>query len=193
MKNLLQFTSLIIGPLLGAVSTLFWEGDRYGVTAGVLIVISSALWVYGLIGVWERVAARRPWLGHPGLLLAIVGCTGGIAFGMQGFFEGIFAVSGERSLEAAAEHPLASALVLWLPGPAMPLCIAGLGIALAWTRLAPWWLAALLITAGVAFPLSRISRTAAIAHVADLLILAAFAILATLLLKGRLDRAPTPA
>ena len=151
-------------------------------------MIGSAVWIYGLFGVWERIAAWRPWVGGVGLLLALAGSVGGIAFGLQGFFEGIFGVSGEDSLEAAAEHPVASAIVLWLPGPAFPLCLAALGIALAWSRLAPLPVAGLLFLSGIAFPVSRITRTEAIAHVADLLVLAAFVALAAVFLR---TKAPT--
>ncbi|WP_051704202.1 hypothetical protein [Glycomyces sp. NRRL B-16210] len=189
MKRNLHLTSLIAGPLLGAIATFYWTGDRYGVTASVLLMFSTVAWIYGLLGVWERVAEHKPWLGGTGIVLALAGFTGGMAFSLQGFFEAIFDISGTASLDAAAEHPVAAALVLWLPGPAFPLCLAALGVSLTWTRLAPWWLGGLLVLSAVAFPLSRITRTEAIAHVADLLILASFVALALVYLRTDLRRA----
>lgn len=193
MIRALQFISLIGGPLLGAAATFFWDGNRYGVTAGAIGMVSAAVWIYGLLGVWERIAAWRPWVGGIGIVLALVGTAGGFAFSLQAFFEGVFGITNaEASLDAAAQHPLASAVVLWIPGPAFPACLSALGIALAWSRLAPLWLSALLLLSGIAFPLSRITRTESIAHAADLLILAAFTALAMALLKGRLDATPRP-
>lgn len=190
----LQFLSLLAGPLLGAVATFFWESDRYGITAGVILMLSTVAWIYGLLGVWERIAAWKPWAGGLGIGLALLGFTGGMAFSLQGFFEGMFAISGTASLDAAAEHPVAAAVVLWIPGPAFPLGLCALGAALAWSRLAPRWLGALLVLSGALFPLSRITRTALIAHAADLVILAAFAALALLYLRTDLKRTtPEPA
>lgn len=183
MTRYLHCISLLAGPLLAAVATFFWEGDRYGATASVLLMISTVAWIYGMLGLWEQVAERRPWLGGAGIVLALAGFTGGMAFSLQGFFEALFDVSKTASLDAAADHPVASWFVLWLPGPAFPVGLCALGIALAWSRLAPWWLGGLLVLCGVAFPLSRITRSAPVAHLADLLILAAFAVLAVAYLR----------
>jgi hypothetical protein len=188
MTKHLHVISLIAGPLLGAVATFFWESDRYGVTASVVLMCSTVAWIYGLLGVWERVGERRPWFGAVGTVLALAGFAGGMAFSLQGFFEAIFRVSGPESLAAAADHPIASAVVLWIPGPAFPLALCALGIALAWTRLAPLWLGALLVLSGAVFPLSRITRTESIAHAADVLILAAFTALAVLYVRTGLRR-----
>jgi hypothetical protein len=191
MNRTLTAASLVTGPVLGALATFFWEADRYGVTASVLLMCSTVAWIYGLLAVWTRIGERRPRLGVLGSLLALAGFAGGMAFSLQGFFEAIFGVSGDDSLAAAAEHPVAAAVVLWIPGPAFPLALCALGAALAWTRLAPLWLSALLIASGALFPLSRITRTEWTAHTADLLILAAFTALTLTYL--RLDHPhPTP-
>ncbi len=177
-----------------AVSTFLWEADgRYGVWGGVVIMIANALWIYGLLGVWERVAVWRPWSGGVGILLALGGCVGGIAFGLQGFFEGLFAVSGTASLEAADAYPVAAAIVLWIPGPLMPVSLFALGLDLALSKLAPRWMAAMLIVSAAVFPLSRITRTDAIAHLADAFILLAFTALAVHYLRGGMDTAPETA
>jgi hypothetical protein len=72
----------------------------------------------------------------------------------------------------------------------MPISLVALGVDLAWSKLAPLWLGALLIISGAAFPLSRITRTESIAHAADALILIAFAALAVHYLRGGLNAAP---
>ncbi|MFB9662205.1 hypothetical protein ACFQS3_05745 [Glycomyces mayteni] len=190
MNRYLATASLVLGPLLGAIATFLWESDRYGVTASTVLMCSTVAWIYGLLAVWTRIGERRPWVGALGAVLSLAGFAGGMAFSLQGYFEGLFGVSGPDSLAAAAEHPVASAVVLWIPGPAFPLALCALGAALLWTRLAPLWLGLLLIASGALFPLSRITRTESLAHAADLLILAAF--IALTLTYLRLDR-PTPA
>jgi hypothetical protein len=174
----LRCASLVLGPLLLAASTFFWEGGRYGVTGGVLVALSGIAWVYGLIGIWERLHPRLPVAAALGLVLTLLGTFGGIAFGLQGFFEGAFGLSAAESLAAVGEHPVASWLVLWGPGPLFPLSLVLLGAALLWTRLVPRPLAVALLVAGVAFPLSRIGRVELMAHAIDALLLGASAWLA---------------
>lgn len=184
-----QGASLIAGPALTVVSTFLWDADgRHGVTGGALAALSSVVWLYGLLGLWDRLRPERPGWAALGSLAAIVGCFGGIAFGLQGFYEAVFGLTGDQSLDALAEHPVAAQLVLWLPGPAFPLSMIALGLALALTRKAPLWTAVLFAVAGAAFPISRIPRIEAVAHVADLLLLIPSAYLGVTLLLALSDR-----
>jgi hypothetical protein len=176
--------SLVLGPLLLAASTFFWVDGRYGVTGGVLAALASATWVYGLIGVWERLHTRLPAVAAAGLVLTLLGTFGGIAFGLQGFFEGAFGVSAAESLAAVNQHPVAAWLALWGAGPLFPLSLVLLGAALLWTRLVPRPVAVAMMIAGVAFPLSRIGRIDLVAHAVDVLLLGASARLATRLPAG---------
>jgi hypothetical protein len=175
----LRRTSLVLGPLVLAASTFFWVDGRYGVTGGVLVALSSTAWAYGLIGAWERLHPRLPAAAAAGLVLTLVGTFGGIAFGLQGFFEGAFGLSAAESLAAVDQHPVAAWLALWGAGPLFPLSLILLGAALLWTRLVPRPLAATLLVAGVAFPLSRVGRVDLVAHAVDALLLGASAWLAT--------------
>jgi hypothetical protein len=171
----LRRASLVLGPLLLATSTFFWEDGRYGLTGGVLVALASTTWVYGLIGAWELVHTRLPWAATCGLALTLLGTFGGIAFGLQGFFEGAFGLSAAESLAAICEQPVAAWLALWGPGPLFPLSLVLLGVALLWTRLVPRPLAVTLLVAGAAFPLSRIGRVDLVAHGVDALLLGASA------------------
>jgi hypothetical protein len=177
----LRRASLVLGPLLLAASTFFWEDGRYGVTGGVLVALASTTWVYGLIGAWELVHARLPWAAVSGLVLTLLGTFGGITFGLQGVFEATFGLSAADSLAAIDQHPVAAWLVLWGPGPLFPLSLGLLGAALLWTRLAPRPLAVVILLAGAAFPLSRIGRVDLVAHAVDALLLGASTWLATCL------------
>jgi hypothetical protein len=166
-----QGACLVVGPVLNAAATFQLTDGRYGVTGGTLVALSSVLWLPGLLGVWEVVRARRPVLGTAGAVLSTVGAFGGIAFGLQGFYEGVFGLDQQESLGALAAHPIAAQLVLWLPGPVFPLSLLVLAAALARTRVAPYWMAGVLAVGAVLWPVSRIPRIPAIAHLADAAVL----------------------
>jgi hypothetical protein len=183
----LRCASLALGPLLLATSTFFWEDGRYGVTGGALVALSSTAWVYGLIGAWERLVPRLPVVANAGLALTLLGTLGGIAFGLQGFFEGTFEVSATESLTAVGKHPVATWLILWGPGPLFPLSLVLLGASLLWARLVPRSLAVGLLVAGAAFPLSRIARIDLVAHAVDALLLSTSVWLAARLPRIRLS------
>lgn len=175
--------SLIIAPLLCATSTFLWTEGRYGAAGGTLLALSGVFWAHGFTGLFEDIRRHVPWYGTAGLPVALLGCFGAIAFGLQGFFEEVFAVSGPQSLAALAHHPVTATLVLWTPGPLFPLTVFGLGAVLAWRRLAPTWVGALLCLAATVFPMSRIPRIEWIASVADVLLLVPFAWLGWTLLR----------
>jgi hypothetical protein len=179
-----QGACLVLGPVLNAAATFQLVGGRYGVTGGTLVALSSVLWLPGLLGVWEVVRARRPVLGTVGAVLSTVGAFGGIAFGLQGFYEGVFGVDKQESLHALAAHPVAAQLALWLPGPVFPLSLFVLAVALAMTRVAPYWMAGVLAAGAVLWPLSRIPRIPALAHLADAAVLVPSVGLGVLLLAG---------
>ena len=121
--------SLIIAPLLCATSTFLWTEGRYGAAGGTLLALSGVFWAHGFTGLFEDIRRHVPWYGTAGLPVALLGCFGAIAFGLQGFFEEVFAVSGPQSLAALAHHPVTATLVLWTPGPLFPLTVFGLAAA----------------------------------------------------------------
>lgn len=186
LERIVRGASLIAGPALNAVGAFYWNDEgRHGVTGGVIATLSSVIWLYGLLGLWERVKAEKPAIGVLGSIAAIVGSYGGIAFGLQGFYEGVYGVGKTASLDMLAVHQGATTLVLWLPGPTFPLSVIALGLCLAVLRKAPMWTAVLLVAAGVIFPVSRIPRIEMIAHAADLLLLVPMAALGIAMILTR--------
>lgn len=182
-ERVVRGASLIAGPLLNAIATFLWNDEgRHGVTGGVLAALSAVAWVYGLLGLWERVKSEHPVIGVLGSIAAIIGCFGGISFGLQGFYEAAFGFDKAGSLSHLAEHQTATSLVLWLPGPTFPLTVIALGLSLAVWKKAPLWTAAVMVVAGAVFPLSRIPRIEMIAHAADLLLLVPMAALGVALI-----------
>ncbi|MCI0157658.1 hypothetical protein KNO15_13235 [Leifsonia shinshuensis] len=174
----LQSLGLVVGPALFALSPLFWVGGHYGIVGGMLIAVATVPWVYGLLGEYGRLRPLLPRIAGLWLLLVLLGMFGTIAFGLQGFFEGVFGVADRTALDAFADYPPWGAAVLLLSGPVFPFALLILGI-LHWrTRLSPRWTAGLLCAAAVLFPLARLLRLEPLAVAADLLMLAAFCVLA---------------
>ncbi|GAA2804321.1 hypothetical protein [Saccharopolyspora taberi] len=174
----LQAAALLLGPVVFAASPFFWIDGHYGVTGGMLIALSMVPWVYGLIGEYERLRERVPRLAGLWLLLLLIGMFGSIAFGLQGFFEGVFGVGGRAGLAQLEDYPPQSVFVLWLPGPAFPLSLLVFGMLVGWTRMSPWWVAVLICVAAIAFPLGRVLRLDWVAYVVDLLVIVPFTQLA---------------
>ncbi|WFE53189.1 hypothetical protein [Micromonospora sp. WMMD1155] len=173
--------ALVLGPTGSALATYLWTDGRYGATGGAVLVLAMVVWTYGLIGLLDAVRPRAPRYAAVALPVFLYGAMGGAAFGFQGVFEDIFDQSADASLAALAAHPFAANLLLWIPGPVMPLSLFALGIALARTHLVPRWPAALLCAGALAFPLSRIPRIDTVAYLADALLIVSFAAIAWLL------------
>ncbi|MFC0507805.1 hypothetical protein [Micromonospora costi] len=171
-------TALVLGPAGSALATYFWTDGRYGATGGTILVLAMVVWAYGLVGLLDEVRPRTPRYVAVALPVFLYGVMGGAAFGFQGVFEDIFAQSTDASLDALAAHPFAANLLLWLPGPVMPLSLFVLGVVLARVRFVPLWTAALLCAGAVAFPLSRVPRIDLVAYLADALLVVAFAAIA---------------
>ncbi|UVI37748.1 hypothetical protein [Brevibacterium spongiae] len=170
----LESLGLIIGPLLFALSPLFWVDGHYGVTGGLLIAMASVPWVYGLIGEYRTLRPRLPLLSGLWMLLVLIGMFGTVAFGLQGVFESVLGATESSSLAAFESYPLSVTIVLILAGPVFPAALLSLGAMHWWTGLTPRWSAVLLVLAAAAFPVARVTRSVPVAFIADLVMLAAF-------------------
>ena len=183
---------LILGPVLNLVAGFFWQDGRQGATAGTLIALSTGCWVIGLFGVHQRLRPRAPRLVAATVVLTVFGAVGAVAFAVQAIHEEIFHISHAEAVDRLNEYPIAADLY-WLCGPLFPLCLAALGLILWRLRAAPLPVYALLIVGSAAFPVSRITRQASIAHVADLLLLIPFLYLGVQQLRAsRTAPAPLP-
>lgn len=170
----LEALGLIIGPLMFALSPLFWTDGHYGVTGGLLIAISTVPWVFGLIGESNALSHRLPVWSGLWLLLVLIGMFGTVAFGLQGVFESVFGVDHASSLADFEGYPLPVAIILVLAGPTFPAALFLLG-AMYWrTEITPRWVALLLVFAAAAFPIARVTRSIPVALTADLVMLTTF-------------------
>jgi hypothetical protein len=174
----LHALALVGGPLTAASSTFLWKDGNYGITGGTLMASGVVTWLYGFVGLYPRLAERAPILAPLWLGTAVVGALAGVMFGARDFFETVFGIGRQEGLQLYSEHPVESAVLLFQSGPAFPASILLLGVLLLRLRLVPVWVSALLMAGAMAFPVSRITRIAEIAHAADLLLLIPFAYLA---------------
>ena len=163
---------MILAPILLLVSSVAFNlvGDTLG--GGVLVYASFVFIpaVLGLTGLlWERV----PRLAVALRLLAIFGCVGGACFGAVEAFVGAVAQTGASEATVADLVALYNSGLLFLDplGFSFPLSMIALGITLWRTRTVPAWAGIVLILAGVAFPIGRVSTIYVLYPVADVLFL----------------------
>ena len=155
------------------LSTFSWNADgRYSINGSVIIILSMVFWAAGLQGVFALFNEKNPWYARIGLLYAMYGCFGGVGFGFEGLYSTIFDAGNKIGVRAYEQFPLQMNLALFWSGPAFPLSMVILGGFLTYRKFASPIAGALIILGGIAFPISRISRTEWIAHLADLILLA---------------------
>ncbi len=167
--------SLILAPSLFAASTFFWihtnGRTEYGAIGGTIIAVATVFWIPAFIGLFALLKERMPRYATWGLLVAIYGCIGGAAFGLEGLFAEAFSIPHELRREAWARFPTTFNLTFFWPGPLFPLSLLVLGAMLIRTRSMPRWAGILICLAAIAFPVSRIPRIDLVAHAADVLLL----------------------
>ena len=179
--------SLILGPLLFAVSSFFWTSDgEYGVNGGTTLVMGSVFWIVAFTGIFAELRARAPRYAAWGLLVAVYGAVcGGAAFAFQGLFVDLHGVTHDQSLAALGRHPVVANAIFWVGGPAFPVSLLVLGVVLARTGTVPVWAGGMLALGGALFPVARIPRIEAVAHGVDLLMLVPAAYMGWNVLQGR--------
>ena len=181
--------SLILAPALFAISTFFWVRTNgrveYGATGGTIIAVATVFWIPAFIGLFDLLKERMPRFATWGLLVAIYGCIGGAAFGLEGLFADAFRIPHDVRREAWAQFPTAFNLTFFWPGPLFPLSLLVLGTVLIRTKSTPLWAGVLICLAAIAFPVSRIPRIDVVAHAADVLMFVPLAYTGLGFLKSR--------
>ena len=177
--------SLILAPLLQAVSTFFWTDGEYGVTGGTILIFSMIFWIPALLFLFSLVGLKKPTYAAWGFLIAVYGFVSGVNFGFLGVLTEVFSIPHERYIEDLSKYPVSSNLLLFQAGPLAPLSLVVLGLALFFTKVVDWKIAMLITLGGILFPLSRISRVELIAHIADTVQLIPMAVLGIQLMKNR--------
>ena len=178
-------TSLILAPLLQAVSTFFWNGGEYGVTGGTILIFSMIFWIPALLFLFCLVASKKSTYAAWGFLIAVYGFISGVNFGFLGVLTEAFSVSHERYILDLDKYPVSANLLLFQSGPLAPLSLLVLGLVMFFTKVVDWKIAMLITLGAILFPLSRISRVDLIAHIADVVQLIPMAVLGVELMKNR--------
>lgn len=177
--------SLLLAPLLQFISGFFWVNNEYGVVGGTLLVLSMFFWVPSLIVLFDLVKNKYPNYAAWGLLIAIIGFISGSNFAMVGVMSQVFDISHEEYLNGFAKYKLPSDILLFQTGPLAPLSLFVLGIVLLRTKSVDAFVAILLITGAILFPVSRILRVEWVAHICDLFLLVPLSILGLRILSRR--------
>ena len=159
--------SLVLAPLLQAVSTFFWNDGEYGVTGGTILIFSMVFWIPALLFLFTLVGSKTPNYAAWGFLIAVYGFVSGVNFGFLGVLTDVFSISHEKYIQGLGEYPVSSNLLLFQAGPLAPLSLVVLGIVMFFTRVVDRKIALLIALGGILFPLSRISRSEVLAHISD--------------------------
>lgn len=170
--NKLYGLGITLAQLITILSTFIWnENGRHSINGSVLVFFSSFLWVFGFLGLFELLKKKYPIYSRVGLVYAIYGAMGGVAFAFEGLYSVIFNVSDKIGVEAAELFPLQMNLVLFWAGPAFPLTLLIYGIMLVISKKFKYWVGVLISLGGILFPISRILRISWVAHLDDIILL----------------------
>ena len=168
--------SLIIAPLLLAISTFFWRGGEVGLAGATILIYAFVFWTSGLLGLLSLVRDTMPRFATWGMLMVIFACIGGTNWANEGLYLETFRIATGASATPAERFMamgVAGPLTLHIPGLIFPLTLIGIGIALLRSKVVPAWCAILLIIGGIGFPAGRIPRIEMVAHITDLVLLLA--------------------
>jgi len=173
-----------LGPVLLLASSIAFAaggGLNKDELGGALLVLAFAALTIVAIGVVRALEPALPRASAALLAFAVLGCAGGVGFGIDSIHAGL---PGGSTLEDADS---AATLALFVPGAIFPLSFAALGVALWRARATPAASGPLLVAAGLLFPIANVPDSEAIAVTANALFVAALWPLAiTWLRQGRI-------
>jgi hypothetical protein len=177
--------ALVLAPMVMLASTIAYvvggQGLSEGAAAGAIQIWAFIAYAVALVGLVRTVEAAAPRAAAAGLVLALIGCVGGAAYGMDSIQAAVLG----GTIESSAATPFA----LRLPGLAFPLALVLLGTLLARLRVAAAPSAVLVILGGLLFPISRIADLPAVAVTSDLALLVGFGWIAAQLTRGAISPA----
>lgn len=156
----------VVGPVLIVTSGLLWLAGMHEARFAVQLW-AGLITALAFVGVCVAIAERLPRAGGALSVLVVVGLGGGAAgFAVDGLHETL------HDATSLSETASAAAAVLPATGILGPLSMVLIGIAATRARVFPVAAGAMLVVAGLLFPVSRIGQIAPLALVVDLLIAA---------------------
>lgn len=195
LERTLYGLSLILAPLLLAMSTFFWDEEGFSYTGGILQVYSFVFWIPALIGLLSLLRPTMPCFSVWGILLVCWVCIAGSNFGLQGIYMSSLVQAGVDSAQIAAFEEImrvAGIFVLYMPGLLFPLTVFAISFLLWRAKTISPLFALLLCLGAIAFPISRIPRIEIVAHLADLLLLIGSGGIGWLFLQHEVNTKPVP-
>lgn len=184
--------AMLAGPVLLGGSTIAFltlgAGINHGVVGGVLTVWSVLALVIAFIGCARMLEPRMPRGSRFVTFGAAALGVGGAGFGIDAIYADVLLTDHGIDASAAVDaHPFSMlAFIPW--GWFMPITCIVAGALLWRAQLLPWWHGLAFILGGVLFVTGRPARIDAVAIATDLVLIAAFWLLAV-----RMHRGATPA
>lgn len=162
--------ALVLAPIVMLASTIAYvmgnQGLSAGAAAGTLQIWAFIAYAIALVGLVRALEREAPRLAATGLVLALIGCVGGGAYGMDSIQAAVLG----GTIDSSAAAPFA----LRIPGLAFPLALLILGVLLTRTRVTAPASSVPVIVGAVLFPVARIADIAAVAVASDLALLVGF-------------------
>ncbi len=163
--------AMILGPLLllgSSVAFAAGGGPNKDELGGALLVYAFVAMIVVAIGIARSVEQALPRGSAALLAFAVLGCAGGVGFGIDSIHAALPGGSGLEDADSAA-----GSLALMLPGAIFPLSFAALGVALWRAGVSPRASGPLLVAASLLFPVGNIPDSEAIAVAANALFVVA--------------------
>ena len=179
---------LIAAPLLWAPITIF-EYSSQGMLfwAGFLGLVIYILFIPGLLGIARLLRQPAPRLSVVVGLLIAAGCVAGAAFHTDLLSEWAARTAGTPEAMVAAIIEVTEGQVypvLLIFSIQFPISLLALSVGLYRTRTAPPWVAALLGTGAIVFPVGHIGTIQLVAHLAEFILLVPLVWLGVRFLSG---------
>lgn len=181
--------AMIAGPLLLLASVVAFvtggglNADELG---GALMVYALVAMTVVAVGITRALQPSLPRMSAALLGVAVLGCAGGVGFGIDSIHA---ALPGHAGLEDA--DSAAAIVALFVPGVLFPLSFAALGVALWRARVDPPLSGLLLVVAAIMFPIANIPDVEIVAVAANAMFVVALAPLGvTWLRRGHIGLRP---
>jgi hypothetical protein len=187
--------ALIVAPCVLLMTTVLYSTGGSGMNnsdvAGAVQVWAMIAFAVGLLGLVRRLEPSAPRGATLLGVLVVVGCAGGVGFGIDSMHAALPGGSNLLDADSSAFAPLGLAI----PGALFPAALAATGIALWRAGLISGLVALPVVVGAVLFPASRFPSIEALAIVADLVLVVGFVALGAAQLTGReqgVARTPVP-
>lgn len=194
LQRNIWLAALVLAPTLLVISQFFWRNGMIMPVGGVLMSLAFVCWVPAFQALFFMLKDKMPAYAALGFVIAVWSCFAGNNFGIEGIYLHAMGVTDEPGMRAVqAGIGGLTPFYLFIPGILFPLSLLALGINLLRTKRVNTLTGLLLCLGAVGFPLSRIPRIEWLAHLDNVIMLAAHVLIALTLASAtrtRMEEAP---